>query len=233
MNKGVGGIVLLVLIASCYAWFVNSAQCPVSSPPPYHHTSDETTDQHVKTPLPKEQVESVLLENGFTPSYYQTTATGIKNLHFKLYTNKKKDISYHLPTVHSPAKKLTILHFWATWCGPCLKELPSFDRVTPQLAIHAHLIPICVDASDIEMVWDVYNSKQIQHLGSLNNPDHESNYLNRLNQAFGVESIPCTIFLNKNGMIVGKIKGKAPWCDSSFLEALQQFLQNPDDYFNL
>ena len=50
-------------------------------------------------------------------------------------------------TLREHRGKVTVLNLWATWCGPCVKELPHFDRLAREngdsvavLAIHSDLI---------------------------------------------------------------------------------------------
>ena len=58
--------------------------------------------------------------------------------------------------------KVRIINFWASWCAPCVKELPYFKKITENYASKVEIIFISLDfAEDIEKAKKILSKKQI------------------------------------------------------------------------
>jgi thiol-disulfide isomerase/thioredoxin len=99
--------------------------------------------------------------------------------------------------------KPIVLNFWASWCPPCIKELPVFDEVSQEL--EGEVIFVMVDlTSDRETIED---AKAYLEENGLTFPvyfdvdeDGASTY--------GITAIPTTYFINSDGFIVtGQVGG--------------------------
>ncbi len=47
-----------------------------------------------------------------------------------------------LSLIAKPTGKLKVINFWATWCGPCVKELPHFEALASNKEVEVHLISL-------------------------------------------------------------------------------------------
>lgn len=103
------------------------------------------------------------------------------------------------------AGKPIILHFWATWCGPCVKELPDLDAYAKNLENTAHIIAIVTDMKDVAKVREFYKTKGIQNLSICFD---KSGLLTR---TFRTTSLPTSIFINSQGHEIGRIQGAIEW----------------------
>ena len=57
-----------------------------------------------------------------------------------------RDLTGKSVTVAGKSEHRTLVHFWASWCLPCVAELPSFEQSRPQfLAKHVDLITVALD----------------------------------------------------------------------------------------
>ena len=114
--------------------------------------------------------------------------------------------------------KLRLINFWATWCTPCIKELPSLARVSEQRARHAfQVIPISLDRADPGVVSDFISELAISSLDWFIDPSRQSG------QTAGVFVLPTTIIVDGEGGELGRVVGSVDWESaeaSSLLDSL-------------
>ena len=112
--------------------------------------------------------------------------------------------------------KVVLLNIWATWCGPCRREMSTLDRLQTQLGgPDFEVVPLSIDRAGIDPVRQVYAEIGITKLGI---------YLDSSGKAFrdlGVLGLPTTLLLGRDGQEIGRLVGPAEW-DSSEMVALMQ-----------
>ncbi|MEQ1725829.1 MAG: TlpA disulfide reductase family protein [Sphingopyxis sp.] len=98
-----------------------------------------------------------------------------------------------------------ILNLWATWCGPCVEELPTLNRLAARVAGQAHVIALSQDLGD-----DGSGPRQflIQHgwgdLAAWHDPDNE------IGLVYG-GGLPTTILFGADGREVARVIGPMDW----------------------
>lgn len=104
-----------------------------------------------------------------------------------------------------PSKaKLTALHFWATWCVPCVDEIPMVDdeqEIFPDMRI----VPISLDGKNVDKVKAFFTEHKIQHLPVLIDPTAKTH------KTAGLKGLPGTIFINQKGEIIARADGPLDW----------------------
>ena len=86
-----------------------------------------------------------------------------------------------------------LLNFWATWCAPCVKEMPSLDRLQAALPKDKFLVlPLSIDGPTKPKVEPFYRDQ-------------------KLKQALDVTLLPTSILVDPNGRELGRIEGDADW----------------------
>lgn len=112
--------------------------------------------------------------------------------------------------------KTIILNFWATWCGPCIEEMPALDKLQSQLNDNYVIIAISEDFKGLEKVEQFYNDEKIVHLGKYTDKK------NHLMNAFKVIALPTTIIINKDMKEIGRISGYVDWSVPNAREFINQ-----------
>jgi thiol-disulfide isomerase/thioredoxin len=119
--------------------------------------------------------------------------------------------------------KVILLNLWATWCAPCIKELPSLDRLQAQLGSDRfQVITVSVDRRGVEAVRPYFEKLKISHLTIY----VESK--DRLAQALGLQVLPSTIIVGPHGLMAGRLIGAAEWDAPEALALVRHYIEQAD-----
>lgn len=126
-------------------------------------------------------------------------------------------------TLQQFGDKVVLLNLWATWCAPCLKELPSLDRLQAQLGgDRFEVVAVSVDRRGVEAVRPYFEKLGISHLTIYVEPQ------NRLAQSLGLQVLPSTIIVGPHGLMAGKLIGTAEWDSPEALDLLRHYIDQAD-----
>lgn len=102
--------------------------------------------------------------------------------------------------------KVILLNFWATWCTPCVKEMPSLDRLQAAFAKDKFLIvPLSIDGPTKPKVAPFYKDQKLAHLGLYFDKGRKTM------QGLDVTLLPTSILVDAKGRELGRIEGDADW----------------------
>lgn len=117
--------------------------------------------------------------------------------------------------------KVVLLNFWATWCGPCVKELPSLDRLQAKLGSDRFtVVAISVDRQGLDVVRPFLAKAAIRSLTTYTDPHGDSM------RAFGVQGLPTSFIIDRAGREAGRLEGMANW-NTPEAEALMRYYIGP------
>jgi len=129
---------------------------------------------------------------------------------------KFKDFDLKDIQINKNDGKIKILNFWATWCAPCKKEMPSLDEF--QVRNNDILVfPINVDKPNKEKTNKFFKDLNIKNLQIYFDEELQ------LVKKFKLRGVPTTILINKNGYEFARIQGDINFNDKKFIKWLNQF----------
>lgn len=115
--------------------------------------------------------------------------------------------------------KVVLVNFWATWCGPCVKEMPSLDRLQARLGGRDFtVVDISLDRQGREAVEPYFAQNNLTHLGI---------YLDPKSQAFRAWSgrgVPTSFLIGRDGKAYGVLLGPAEWDSPDALKLIQHVI---------
>jgi thiol-disulfide isomerase/thioredoxin len=105
--------------------------------------------------------------------------------------------------------RIVVLNLWATWCTPCIAEMPTLDELQQQLEpLGVVVIALSIDRGGPKVVRDFFDEHDIRHLGVYVDPTM------RAQSDFNVIGLPTTILIDREGRDRGRIVGPAEWDDA-------------------
>ena len=108
--------------------------------------------------------------------------------------------------------KRIVLNYWATWCGPCIKEMPGLKRAEKILQDHNYIFLLVSD----EKIKKVSEFK--------NNKNFDFNFLKSTKsiETHGVYSLPTSYIFDENGKKIETIVGTITWDSKQIIEKLKK-----------
>ena len=114
--------------------------------------------------------------------------------------------------------KIVIINFWATWCTPCIAEIPSLNKLALQFNPEdLQILAISVDDSwrDIHDLFKQIGPPTFEVL-----LDREAHVMLQ----YGTRRLPETYIIDREGKIVQKIIGAIDWTEKDIKEMIQKFI---------
>lgn len=115
--------------------------------------------------------------------------------------------------------KIIMVNMWATWCPPCVRELPAIERLATKFKAEDFvLLPISIDAE---------GKQQVQpFLSSLGMPNFNSYYdqPQSLGDVFPLDTIPATFILDQQGQLIAFVRSYVDWDDAKAISLIQGFI---------
>lgn len=114
--------------------------------------------------------------------------------------------------------KVVLMNFWATWCGPCKDEMPSFERLRTQLDPNAFALVTVTTDLQREGIRQFLSGLDV-HLPVLFDEDHD------VSRAYRVRALPTTVLIDRAGSVVGRAVGPRAWDSPEAVTLLRQLVE--------
>ena len=113
-----------------------------------------------------------------------------------------------------------LVNFWATWCAPCIKEMPSLDRLETKINGDFDVIAISVDRDGVEKVTDFFDENKISNLEKF------FDIKNSLAKEMNLYGVPTSFFVNKEGDLIGYYQGDMEWDNETVVKFVNFLIKN-------
>lgn len=121
--------------------------------------------------------------------------------------------------VDASKAKLTVLHFWATWCVPCIKELPELDAFAKAYAGRVQVLPLALDGADISRITMFYKQHKISTLTANYDAD------NAALMAVKGSVLPLSVFIDPKGQEIARASGAVEWDGADTLAFVEKAIR--------
>ena len=117
--------------------------------------------------------------------------------------------------------QVLLVNYWATWCAPCLRELPSLERMEAAVADpEFRLLAISIDREGAEKVGPFLDENDFGGLPAYLDPSGESAV------ALDVLGMPTTILFDRQGRELGRYTGATEWDEPEAVALIRHFLES-------
>lgn len=115
--------------------------------------------------------------------------------------------------------RLTLLNFWATWCAPCVAELPMLMTLNTQFAGDNFAVRLINTQEDAEVVNNFLTKLQIT-LPSFRDSK------GKLAKRMGIRGMPVSFLVNGDGEIFARYIGLFNWENAQFQRLMRSMLSD-------
>jgi thiol-disulfide isomerase/thioredoxin len=156
----------------------------------------------MSTTLPNPEIDSTTEESSFPKADFNLQV---------------KDLEGNLVKMTDYRGKVIFLNFWATWCMPCVAELPSINKLYLELK-EENIAFLLVSNEKNDKVKNYHSKKGYQI------PFHIIDDDGNIPNIYFSPSIPSTFIINKKGRIIRKSFGAEDWDDKEFIKEIRKLL---------
>ena len=111
--------------------------------------------------------------------------------------------------------RVVVLNLWASWCAPCIYEMPALDRLAARSDPHRlAVLAVAIDREGAATVGPFLAARHLTHLAVYLDPDHRLASADSdavTGDALPLWGLPITYIIDKAGRVIGYIPGATDW----------------------
>ncbi|TQF79293.1 TlpA family protein disulfide reductase [Elioraea sp. Yellowstone] len=109
-----------------------------------------------------------------------------------------------------------VVNLWATWCPPCVAEMPALDRLAALVREEGiEVLALSQDRGGAEVVRRFYARTGVHRLGIWLDPRGAAA------RAWGVRGLPTTLIIDRAGLEAARLEGPAEWDEPALAERIR------------
>ena len=114
--------------------------------------------------------------------------------------------------------RFVLLNFWATWCSPCLKEMPDLENAYNEMGQEKLVVLAVGMGESVEKIKAFFNKYGFTF------PLLADNRM-KITKLYGVRNIPVTYLIDPNGVVLGRALGVRDWASPDLLAFIDSRLK--------
>ena len=114
--------------------------------------------------------------------------------------------------------RLVIVHFWATWCPPCVEEIPALSRFWEEYGKRRDVVLYVVSVDKDWQIVERFAAKHPSRLPMYRDPNSKTA------ARFGTVQYPETYIANEHGRVIHRVQGAVSWDDPAVRRRIEQLL---------
>lgn len=103
------------------------------------------------------------------------------------------------------AARPVLINLWATWCGPCVLEMPMLDQLASDSGTRLRVVTVSQDIQGADKVKGFFAKRKFAHLEPWLDPE------NTLSQHYGTGILPTSVLYDAEGREVWRMIGGHDW----------------------
>jgi thiol-disulfide isomerase/thioredoxin len=120
--------------------------------------------------------------------------------------------------IYNPSQfkgKVILINLWATWCRPCVDEMPSLSRLQEKVRKDdIYVLPVSIDTLSYEAIEAFLKKHKATALPALK--DYRGSFRNT-----SVRGLPATLIINAKGQLVAEVIGAIEWDNEKVISRLK------------
>ncbi len=109
-----------------------------------------------------------------------------------------------------------VVNLWATWCAPCVREMPALDRLSAEVGGDGiRVLALSADRGGAPVVEKFYDDNGIRNLPVMIDRG------GKLARSLNAPGLPMTVLVDAKGREIGRVVGEAEWDDAATIEFLR------------
>jgi thiol-disulfide isomerase/thioredoxin len=129
-----------------------------------------------------------------------------------------QDINHRVINLNDEKGRVVFLNFWATWCAPCLAELPSINALYEKEKNNPNVVFITIDIDS-----NLPKSSAFMQIKDYHFPLYSATGAEKLYY----DGVPTTLVINKKGEIVFSHFNRANYNNDQFTDFLEKLARQP------
>ncbi len=132
-----------------------------------------------------------------------------------------RDLNGKIISLSDYKGKVVLVNIWATWCPPCVDEMPSMERLYKKFkGQNFEILAVSIDAEGADAVAPFMKKHRLTFPALL---DPEGT----IKISYAITGIPESFIIDKGGILVGKIIGARDWAAPEVFKFFQNLIQKP------